>query len=116
MSEWDFHTNQNAWSPPSDVFETAKEIVVKVEIAGMESADFNIDYAANVLTIQGHRPDIAEKRAFHRMELRYGVFKVKFEINIPVDSSSIAAEYRNGFLMVRLPKAETKKVQINPES
>ena len=97
------------------MFETAKEIVVKVEIAGMESADFNIDYAGNVLTIQGHRPDIAEKRAFHRMELRYGIFKVKFEINIPVDSSAIAAEYRNGFLMVRLPKAETKKVQISPE-
>lgn len=113
--DWNFRAHQQSWNPPADVYETPKEIIVKVEIAGMETDDFSIDFSGSILTIQGTRPDIAEKRAFHRMELRYGYFRLKFEINLPIDASRITAEYRNGFLIIRLPKAQTMKVQINPE-
>jgi HSP20 family protein len=111
--DWNFRANQPSWSPPADVYETNREIVVKVEIAGMETNDFSIDYAGSVLTIQGNRPEASEKKAFHRMELRYGYFRLKFEINIPIDPAKIAAEYHNGFLTIRLPKAETRKVHIS---
>ncbi len=113
--DWSFRLHQPSWSPPADVYETAKEIVVKVEIAGMETDDFNIDFSNSLLTIQGVRSDTTEKRAFHRMELRYGYFRLRFEINIPIDASHIVAEYRNGFLNIRLPKTETMKVHIHPE-
>ena len=113
--DWHFRSNQQNWSPPADVYETGKEIVVKVEVAGMETNDFNIDYSKSILTIQGTRPEVAEKKAFHRMELRYGYFRLRFEINIPIDPGGILAEYRNGFLTIKLPKAESRKVRITPE-
>ncbi|MEM5775577.1 MAG: Hsp20/alpha crystallin family protein [Anaerolineaceae bacterium] len=113
--DWNFRTHQQTWTPPADVYETVKDIVVKVEVAGMETNDFNIDFSNSILTIQGNRPEISERKAFHRMELRYGYFRLRFEINIPIDPGNIAAEYRNGFLTIRLPKAEPKKVQITPE-
>ncbi|MCE5209458.1 MAG: Hsp20/alpha crystallin family protein [Chloroflexi bacterium] len=113
--DWNFRAHQQSWNPPADVYETNSDIIVKVEIAGMETDDFNIDFSESILTIQGTRPEISEKKAFHRMELRYGYFRLRFEIKLPINANQIAAEYRNGFLTIRLPKAETMRVQINPE-
>lgn len=113
LSDWNFHSPQQTWSPPTDVFETSQEIVARVEIAGVHIEEFDIDFTDSVLTVRGNRSDISERKAFHRMEIRYGHFQVKLKISIPVKTSEITAEYKDGFLFVRLPKAEKQRIQIS---
>jgi HSP20 family protein len=112
LMDWQVNIRNRVWTPPTDVYETAEGVVVRVEIAGMKRPDFSIDFNRNVLTISGVRPDFPEKKAYFQMEIRHGEFNVSIEIPFPVDHSRIDAEYRDGFLCVRLPKAETKRIEI----
>jgi len=113
ISDWNFDSSQNAWTPPTDVFETNQEIVIRVEIAGVNIDDFDIDYTDGILAIRGNRSDASERKAFHRMEIRYGNFQVNVKITVPVNSTKITAEYKDGLLLIRLPKAETRRIQIS---
>ena len=100
------------WSPPTDLYERQAEYVVSLELAGMEESDFEIVYDTGVLVIGGSRPDAGERRAYHQMEIRFGKFSSAVALPGPVDLDAAHAEYRNGFLTVRLPKAKRTDVKI----
>jgi HSP20 family protein len=100
------------WSPPTDLFETAEEYVVTVEIAGMREADFEVVYDNATLIITGQRPYLTGRRAYHQMEIHFGKFSSVVSLPGPVDLDKSQAEYRNGFLVVRLPRAKGVDVKI----
>lgn len=100
------------WSPPTDVYETDNEYVVRVEVAGMREADFEVMLEDGHLFINGIRPDIPERRAYHQMEIRFGKFSTAISIPGPVDLEKSEAEYKNGFLTVVLPKIISTNVKI----
>ena len=103
---------QNIWSPPTDVYETEKEYVVRVEIAGMREADFEVTFEDGFLFINGIRPDISERRAYHQMEIRFGKFSTTLAVPGPVDLDHSEAQYKDGFMTVLLLKAKPKDVKI----
>lgn len=100
------------WQPPTDVYDTDDEITVRVEIAGMKDTDFAIHLDMNLLVISGTRPDTTKRKAFQRMEIRYGEFSSQVELSSPVDTAKVEARYINGFLYVSLPKAKPKLINI----
>jgi len=104
--------HSHAWRPPTDVYETVEEYVVRVEIAGMHDTDFSIVLDSRTLSIRGIRSDTPERRAYHQMEIRYGEFGCDVELPGPVSGKEIEAIYGNGFLQIRLPKAHPVKVHI----
>jgi len=101
-----------AWSPPTDVYETEDEYVVRVEVAGMREADFEVMLEDGHLLINGIRQDVPERRAYHQMEIRYGKFFAAISIPGPVNLEKSEAEYKNGFLTVVLPKIKSTNVKI----
>jgi HSP20 family protein len=101
-----------AWRPPTDVFESEQDILVRVEIAGMRENDFVIELNGNHLVIRGNRQDIIEKKAFHQMEIRFGEFILELDLSIPINSEEVDAIYQNGFLLIRLPKASPHQIPI----
>jgi len=102
----------SVWSPPTDVYETESEYVVRVEVAGMREADFEVVFEDGHLFVNGIRPDVPERRAYHQMEIRYGKFSTVISIPGPVDIEQSEAEYKNGFLVVVLPKLKSTNVKI----
>lgn len=96
------------WSPPTDVYETEANYVIKVEIAGMRDEDFEVSVENNILMISGFRADLNERRAYHQMEIRFGRFELAVEIPATVDIEKAIAEYKDGFLMIVLPKSDVK--------
>ena len=102
---WNVHLRSHLWSPPTDVYETESEYIVRVEIGGMRQAAFQIHIEDNYLIIKGNRPDPSSRKAFHQMEVRYGDFSSIVTIPGPVNEPQADAEYLDGFLVVRLPKA-----------
>ncbi len=100
------------WSPPTDVYETEEAVIVRVEIAGMQKAEFSISLEGDLLTIQGTRPDTPERRAFHQMEIPFGEFRTQVELHWPIDHDAIQAEYEDGFLRLVLPKTKPHNIAI----
>jgi HSP20 family protein len=107
-----WQVNANIWSPPTDVYETEKALVVKVEIAGMREEDFEVAIENNVLMISGNRPGSNERGAYHQMEIRSGKFEITVEMSVPVKVEMAVAEYKDGFLMIHLPKAEHNQTEV----
>lgn len=94
----------NIWRPPTDVYETEGNVVVKMEIAGMRDEDLEVVMQDNLLLISGNRSDSQEKKAYHQMEIPFGKFSVGIELSVHVDADNATAEYKDGFLIIQLPK------------
>jgi HSP20 family protein len=104
-----WHVRSSIWSPPTDVYETEENYVIKVEIAGMRDEDFDVAVENNILLISGFRSDLNERRAYHQMEIRFGRFELAVEVPVTVDVEKATAEYKDGFLTIMLPKADVKQ-------
>ncbi|HXQ37779.1 MAG TPA: Hsp20/alpha crystallin family protein [Anaerolineales bacterium] len=103
----------NVWCPPTDVYETEEGFVVKVEVAGMREEDFEVAIENNVLIISGNRPDSNERRAYYQMEIRSGKFEIALAIPAPTEVEMAVAEYKDGFLLVNLPKANQNNTGVD---
>ncbi len=102
----------SVWSPPTDVYETETDYVVRVEVAGMCETDFEVAFDDGVLLVSGLRPDVPERRAYHQMEIHFGKFSTAIAVPGPVDLDHSVAEYKDGFLIVQMPKAKSTEVKI----
>ena len=100
------------WQPPTDVYETADDFVVRVEVGGIDPDQVEISLVERVLTVSGLRLDPAPKVGYHRMEIFYGPFQTRAVLPRRVDSVRISAEYNEGFLTVVVPKANAIKVKV----
>ena len=112
-------TTGATWVPPVDVFQTGEhELVLRAELPDMTREDIDVTVENFVLTIKGEKKlasDVTEEQ-FHHIERRYGAFSRSFSLPRTVDSSKVAAEYKNGVLTVRLPlREEAKPRQIKVE-
>ena len=107
-----WHVRSTTWRPPTDLYETEESCIIKVEVAGMRDEDFEVAFENNILIIRGHRPDLNEKRAYHQMEIRFGWFEIAVEIPVVVDIEKSVAEYKDGFLVIILPKVSSKHDRV----
>ncbi len=107
-----WHMRANVWSPPTDVYETEKDYVTRVEIAGMREDDFEVSIENNTLLISGSRPDNNERRAYQQMEIRFGKFSTAVSLPEPINMEQARAEYKDGFLTVIIPKATPNQVKV----
>lgn len=99
------------WIPAVDISETDAEYIVRVELPGIEKKDVKVSVSGDVLWIQGERRQEKEEETerHHRVERAYGSFLRTFALPDDVQDEKLSAEFRNGVLHVRLPKAETPK-------
>jgi len=113
--QWVLSPHGRVWQPPTDVYETDDSIVVKVEVAGMTEDDFRISFADHTLVVAGVRRDPAAKLGYHQMEILYGEFRTEVYVPEKIDVDGIDASYRDGFLLVILPKVRPRRVAITQE-
>jgi HSP20 family protein len=99
-----WHVRSNTWRPPTDMYETEDNVIVKMEIAGMRDEDLEVALQDNQLSISGARADSTERKAYHQMEIPFGKFSVGIELPVRVNTESATAEYKDGFLTIQLPK------------
>ncbi len=102
----------SVWSPPTDVYETEDAYVVRVEVAGIRETDFEITFENGILAVSGVRPELPGRRAYHQMEIHFGKFSTAVAVPGPVDLDRSAADYKDGFLIVSMPKAKAIDVKI----
>ena len=95
---------ESVWRPRTDVYETEREFVVRMEIPGMKAEDFKVMLDGHLLILSGARTDQTPsgKKHFHKMEITLGPFERNIEIPLDFNISSVEAAYRKGFLTVRV--------------
>jgi len=100
-----------SWTPAADIYESDSELVVNVDLPGVEPESVDVRVENNVLSIRGERhfDDKQNKESFHRVERSYGPFARSFTLSTSVDAEKIRANYKAGVLSITLPKAEAAK-------
>jgi HSP20 family protein len=91
-----------------------------MDIPEVELKDVDIRLENHTLTVKGERKfeNLADSKAYHRIERSYGTFARTFTLPDTVDTEKVRADYKNGVLAIVLPKKEiakprTIKVEIN---
>jgi HSP20 family protein len=94
--------------PPVNVFDAGDVYVVKAEVPGVAPEKLEIDVEEETLTLRGERAfsDPAKNAAFHRRERGSGKFRRVVRLPSRVAADEARAEYRDGVLNVRIPKAK----------
>lgn len=108
------------WSPPVDIYETKKEMVIKAELPEVKPDEVEIKIEYNVLTIKGERrlEKSGEEDNYHCIERAYGPFSRSFLIPAGLMKESINAKYQDGVLKIVIQKKESsraKKIKIEVE-
>jgi HSP20 family protein len=114
------------WQPRVDVHETSDSVIVKMEIAGVKLEKLNVTLSSDdrVLTVTGERNEEDEERArrirCYQLEIYFGAFErqIVLPVEARIDREKITANYRDGILVVELPKRvqqapETTRITIN---
>ena len=97
--------------PTVDMYEEKGDVVVKAELPGMTKDEVEVTLADSCLTIKGEKKkeEKVEEKDYFRCEREYGSFLRTVELPSQVKAEGVKAEFKNGVLMVRLPKSEEAK-------
>jgi HSP20 family protein len=106
------------WQPDVDVFETEKEIVVRVDLAGVRSGDLRVTVDGSMLRISGVRVtgDSSEVKRLHQMEIASGPFERRVRVPVAFDRDRVVAHLTDGFLTVSLSKRSPVRREVKVES
>jgi HSP20 family molecular chaperone IbpA len=85
-------------TPPVDIFENDKEILITADLPGAKKDDVQLSYENGVLKLESQ----AGARTYKRT----------FETKVELDADKITADMKQGVLTLRLPKAEKKVRRI----
>ncbi|NMM12393.1 MAG: Hsp20/alpha crystallin family protein [Rhodoferax sp.] len=98
--------------------ETGKDVVVRVELPGMDKDDCIISIEGNVLHLRGEKRFERETSdsTYHVMERAYGAFQRSIPLPRNVNIEQAEASFKNGVLTVRLPKEGRDKSTSIPVS
>ena len=100
-----------AWAPMLDVSETKDAMIVTAELPGVDAKEIGIELTGDLLTLKGEKEKRTEEKEerYHRVERTYGAFLRSVRLPMAVDGSKITATFKNGVLMVTLPKTPAAK-------
>jgi HSP20 family protein len=79
---------------------------------GVDSASLELSVVGNTLSITGEKRCVTgdvKPEAFHRSERATGKFVRHIQLPVEVDEHKVHADYKDGLLLVTLPKAEKAK-------
>lgn len=107
----DVPTDAPVWAPALDVIEQEDQILLRAELPGLADEEVDITLENGKLTLKGEKKFQHEASDGHyrRIESRYGSFRRVFTLPNAVDPEGIDAQFRNGVLLISLPKAEQAK-------
>jgi HSP20 family protein len=117
-----WETPGQTWIPAVDVFARDGDLVVKVEIPGIDpEKDLDITVQDGLLRIRGERrrEDRAEGDGIYRSESVYGAFERVIPLPDGGKQDDVSAKYEDGILEVLVPKTAQLKgahripVQVN---
>jgi len=103
--------SDNAFIPRVDIKDEKDSVSITFELPGLDKKDIKVLVKDKVLSVSGERSFEKEERenGYLRSEIRSGSFSRSFTLPEYVDDEKIEADYKNGMLVIRMPKVEEVK-------
>jgi len=98
--------------PLINLYEDKDAVYLEALAPGVDPATLNLNVVGNTLSITGEKRRVAgdvKPEAFHRSERATGKFVRHLQLPVEVDEGKVRADYKDGLLIVTLPKAEKAK-------
>lgn len=113
-----------AWTPAIDLWDSPTELVLVIDLPGVDPATIDLSLAGNVLSIKGSKPPGGRQEGAPAARSRVkerptGVFHREVTLVEEVDFDRVEAQAKDGILTVRLPKrgaAVARTISIQPAS
>lgn len=95
---------QRCWRPAADVYRTPDGWLVKLELAGVETADLLAELHGRTLRVTGIRRDalLEASCSCQSLEISYDSFEREIEFPVNLSSARLVMEMRQGMLLVRI--------------
>ena len=94
--------------PTSDVLETEKELIVKLDAPGFDEKELSLEVSDHTLVMRGEKSETKDNEGAHfyvreRLDAR---FERLFMLPREADMNKAEATFKEGVLEVRVPKIE----------
>ena len=96
------------WIPAADVFEDEREYLLALDLPGIDRDGLDVNLDDGRLVIRGERKGPEGLHA-RRTERPQGRFVRTFSLPDAVDRSRISADYKDGVLLLHLPKRDERQ-------
>jgi len=103
---------QGSAYPKVNIYEYDDKVGIVAEIPGLDKKDLEVEVEEGVLTISGKKHSIGsadDKAKVLRRELKGSSFKRSFTLGDSLDGENINAEFKNGVLLIDVPKIEPEQ-------
>jgi HSP20 family protein len=97
------------YAPGVDIFETESELLLFADLPGVNPKDIDLRYERGELTLTAKAPQRERSGRLVASEFEEGDYYRVFRVNELIDAGRIDAEYKQGVLLVHLPKQEKAK-------
>ncbi|MFA5323270.1 MAG: Hsp20/alpha crystallin family protein [Smithella sp.] len=106
-----FRNYECIWCPNIDVCESADEIIVLADMAGLNKEELHIEVDRKKVKIAGIRKAIQllQNARYCQAEIPHGYFERNVILPALVEAQSAQASYADGILMVRMKKLPVSK-------
>jgi HSP20 family protein len=113
------------FTPKIEVKELGNAYQICAEVPGMNEKDINVTLQNNNLIIEGEKKnevkDEDKKKGIYHTEFSYGRFRRSIPIGEDIDSEKISATYKDGLLMIELPRnpqksSNARKIEVSSSS
>ncbi|RKX71774.1 hypothetical protein DRP53_00370 [candidate division WOR-3 bacterium] len=103
------------WTPKADIYLTEEDLIIEIELPGVNKADLSVSLSRNGLYIEGirHRPARSRRGiSFYNLEIDYGPFERRIYFPCPVDPHRMTATFEQGVLTIELKRIRPVEYEI----
>lgn len=93
-------THASAWVPVTDILASGDDLVIRVELPGVEPDDVDLRLTRGTLTVSGKRESALAGETFLVRERYSGEFRRTVELPEGVEPEAISAEFVNGLVII----------------
>lgn len=112
---YDMLNSEQEWSPKTDIYETESDLVVKVDVSGLDPNDIELTLTKDEsgLILKGCRNEGREEKIkYHNLEIYYGMIEhnILLPDSVCINRNQINAKYKDGMLTVHIAKKDKNKI------
>lgn len=105
-------TKAQDYIPKCDIYEVSEELIVEIEIPGLNKEEIKISINQQTLTISGEFKSLVSSRKYFLKERANHSFKKEISLPFPVSLANSSSVLNNGILVINLPINQEEKENI----
>jgi HSP20 family protein len=104
----------DTYSIQMDLYETADEVVIEMDLPGMGLSEISVMTQDNLLVVEGVKRDAVEEAKVNYlcMERVFGPVRRVVQLPATIDPGTVRASYANGVLTIRAPRMADRRSKM----